>query len=295
MTKQLAIRESVTDAPVKSGNRWRVVVARPGKGSSGTYSEDLFRRDASKLIPPGAQSFINHGERDPEKMIGVFPDGGYFDEAEKAVVAELQVFEHWKAWVEEVAPYVGMSLYAMGEADEDGNVVAIHEDAYNGADLVARAGLSGSKIADKLYEAAVSAGSEQTKATAALERKDNEQMDEKVIEALEALTAQVSELVASKKNAEAAEAQAQADAEAIAEAVASFQAAVVAVDEADLLAPQKAEILEAAKSGADVAPLIESAKAVKAAALEAVQVNESHGRDFGGNTSKSYTVAGWSN
>jgi len=44
-----------------------------------------------------------------------------------------------------------------------------------------------------------------------------------------------------------------------------------------------------------VAPLIESAKAVKAAALEAVQVNESHGRDFGGNTSKSYTVAGWSN
>ena len=119
-------------------------------------------------------------------------------------------------------------------------------------------------------------------------------MDEKVIEALEALTAQVSELVASKKNAEAAEAQAQADTEAIAEAVASFQAAVVAVDEADLLAPQKAEILEAAKSGADVAPLIESAKAVKAAALEAVQVNESHGRDFGGNTSKSYTVAGWS-
>ena len=92
----LQIRESVSEAPVKKGNRWRVIVARPGKGSSGTYSEDLFRRDAAKLIPAGAQSFINHGERDPEKMIGVFPDGGYFDESEKAVVADLEVFPHWK-------------------------------------------------------------------------------------------------------------------------------------------------------------------------------------------------------
>ena len=295
MTKQLAIRESVTEAPVKSGNRWRVIVARPGQGSSGNYSEEMFRRDAHHIIAPGGQMFINHDDtRNPKDMLAVYPEGSYWDETEKAVVAEAEVFSHWEAFVNEVGPHCGVSLYALGESDENGNVTAIIPDRLNGADLVARPGLVGSGLAEKLYESAI-AGSEKTKAAAALERKDNEQMDEKVIEALEALTAQVSELVASKKNAEAAEAQAQADTEAIAEAVASFQAAVVAVDEADLLAPQKAEILEAAKSGADVAPLIESATAVKAAALEAVQVNESHGRDFGGNTSKSYTVAGWSN
>ncbi len=97
---------------------------------------------------------------------------------------------------------------------------------------------------------------------------------EKVVEAVEALTAQVSALVADKKNAEAVEVQAQADAEAVATAVEAFEAAVKAVDEAELLSPQKAEILEAAKKGADVAPLIESAKAVRDAAVEAVKSSD---------------------
>lgn len=296
MTKQLALRESVTEAPIKKGNRWRVIVARPGQGSSGYYSEDLFRRDAHKIIAPGAQSFINHDDsRNPKDMIGVFPESAYFDEVEKAVVAELEVFSHWQSFVEEVGPHCGISLYAMGEADENGNVTAIYEDRLNGADLVARPGLLGSGLAEKLYESAV-AGSNETPGTPPAERKDNENMElEKVVEAVEALTAQVTALVAEKESTKAEKAQVDADAQAVAEALEKFESAVKAVDEADLLAPQRESILSAAKRGEDVAPLIESAKAVKAAALEAVQFNESHGRDFGGSTNKSYTVAGWSN
>lgn len=283
MTTQLAIRESVTEAPVKKGNRWRVIVARPGQGSSGFYSEDMFRRDAHKIIAPGGQAFINHDDsRNPKDMLGVYPEGSFWSEEDKAVVSELEVFSHWKAFVEEVGPHCGISLYALGEADEEGNVTAIQEDRLNGADLVARPGLVGSGLAEKLYESAI-AGSEKTTVIAA-EENGNEMELEKVVEAVEALTAQVSALVAEKESAKASEAQVQVDAEAVKLAVEAYDAAVKAVDEADLLQPQRETLLSAAKRGEDITAAIESAKAVKEAAVEAARVSESadHGRDFGG-------------
>jgi hypothetical protein len=286
MTKQIPIREAVTDAPVKKGNRWRVIVAKPGQGSSGTYSEDLFRRDAHKIIAPGGQAFINHDDsRNPKDMLGTYPEGSFWSEEDRAVVSELEVFSHWKEFVEEVGPHCGVSLYALGEQDDEGNVTAIIEDRLNGADLVARPGLVGSGLAEKLYESAI-AGSDDTKATAVVEGKDNDMEFEKVVEAISALTAQVEALVADKNSAVAVEAQVQADAEAVAEAVASFEAAVKAVDDAELLAPQKTEILEAAKKGADVTPLIESAKAIKEAALAAVSAEAvvTEGRVLGGDS-----------
>lgn len=263
---EINLRESVAEAPVKKGDRYRVIIARPGQGSSGYYSEELFRRDAQKLIPPGAQAFINHGERDPEKMVGIYPDGGYFDEDDKAVVGDLQVFKHWESWMAEVAPHVGVSLYALGNADEEGQVTEILEDPYNGADIVARPGLKGSKI-DKLYESAVAHSEEKPSVTVAQESNGDELMEEK----LDKLIDLMSSLVAEKKTEDSAKAQVEAD-EAVAEArVESFAAAVKAVDEADLFDSQRETILEAAKKGADVSALIESAKTVKAEALEAVK------------------------
>lgn len=258
------LRETVAEAPVKKGDRYRVIIARPGQGSSGNYSEDLFRRDAEKLIPKGAQSFINHGERDPEKMIGVFPDGGYFDEEEKAVVGDLQVFEHWKAWVAEVFPYVGVSLYALGNADDEGNVTEILEDPYNGADIVARPGLRGSQI-DKLYESALAHSDENPTVTVA-EETNGVKMEEKLDKLIDLMTS----LVADKKTEDSAKAQVEADEAVAAARVESFAAAVKAVDEADLFDSQRESILESAKAGVDVAPLIESAKTVKAEALAAL-------------------------
>ena len=262
---KLNLRETVAEAPVKKGDRYRVIIARPGKGSSGIYSEELFRRDADKLIPPGAQSFINHGARDPEKMIGVFPDGGYFDEDENAVVGDLQVFEHWKSWVAEVFPYVGVSIYAVGESDEEGNITEILEDPYNGADVVARPGLKGSQI-DKLYESAI-ANSEKSPGVTVAQDTNGENMEEK----LDQLIALMSSLVTEKKTEESAKAQVEADEAVAAARVESFAAAVKAVDEADLFDSQRESILESAKAGADITPLIENAKAVKSEALESVK------------------------
>lgn len=294
MTKQLTLRESISEAPVKKGNRWRVVVARPGQGSSGFYSEELFRRDAHKIVSAGAQSFINHDDaRNPKDMIGVFPEAAHWDESEKAVIAELEVFSHWSAFVEEVGPHCGISLYALGEADAEGNVTAITEDRLNGADLVSRPGLIGSGLAEKLYESAQQAV-ENTPAKSAAERKDNE-MEEKVVEALAALTAQVSALVADKESAKVEKAQVEADATAVAEALDAYEASVKAIDEADLLAPQREALLSAAKRGEDITSAIESAKAVKEAAEAAVseRLNESAGvRDFGSRKVESATDLG---
>lgn len=283
MTK-INLRESIAEPPVKKGDRYRVIIARPGVGSSGTYSEELFRRDAYKLVPPGAQSFINHGERDPEKMIGVFPDGGYFDEAEKAVVGDLQVFSHWKDWMREVAPHVGVSLYAMGTADEDGYVTEILEDPYNGADIVSRPGLQGAKI-DKLYESAIAHSEEKPGVTVAQEA-NGEKMEEKLDKLIDLMTS----LVGDKKTEDSAKAQVEAD-EAVAVArVESFAAAVKAVDSADLFDSQRESILEAAKAGQDIAPLIESAKTVKAEAVkmvtESASQDDAHGVVLGEGVTK---------
>lgn len=292
-TKEL--RENSAEKPVKSGSRWRVIVARPGQGSSGFYSEEMFRRDATKVVPAGGQSFINHGsDRNPKDMIGVYPEGSFWDENEKAVVADLQVFSHWEKFVDEVGPHCGMSLYAMGESDADDNVTAIIEDRMNGADLVARPGLIGSGLAEKLYESAT-AGFNEPSATVAQE-KNGEKMDEELkAEIISVVKTAFASLVAEKETAREAEVQAKVDADAVetaaTERVESFAAAVKAVDEADLLESQRTAILEAAKNGADVAPMIESAKAIKAEALESAKnlaEEASHGGRILGETATTY-------
>lgn len=273
---KINLRESVAEAPVKKGDRYRVIIARPGQGSSGFYSEELFRRDAQKLIPAGAQAFINHGERDPEKMVGVYPDGGYFDEAEKAVVGDLQVFEHWKAWMAEVAPHVGVSLYALGNADEEGRVTEILEDPYNGADIVARAGLQGSKI-DKLYESAVAAGSDKEPTVTVAEDERNKLMEKEILDALNSVKDSLAALVADKVQKEAEAAQVEADEKAIQTAVEHYDAAVKMVTDADLFESQRESILAAAKKGEDVTGLVEAAKRVREEAVKAVTEQAAQG------------------
>lgn len=263
------IHESVAEAPVKSGNRWRVIVARPGVGSSGKYSEEVFKRDAAKIVPPNAQAYVNHDvKRDPREMIGTYPEGAFWSEEDKAVVAELDVFSHWKTFVEEVGPHCGISLYAMGEQDDEGNVTAFIEDVYNGADLVSRPGLTGSGLAAKLYEAAFNASDKLPTELSEGEGKDTQVMDEKI----EALTATVTALAtsvealvsANKTKAEEA-AQVEADEKAVAEAVERFASQSKAIDEADLL-PEQADALRAeAKTGADITDKITEAKALKEA------------------------------
>lgn len=276
----IKIRESVSEAPVRKGNRWRVIVARPGKGSSGSYSEDMFRRDAEKIIAPGGQMFINHEDsRNPKDMVAIYPEGSFWDEDEKAVVAEAEVFSHWKSFVEEVGPHCGVSLYALGESDEDGNITAIIEDRLNGADLVSRPGLVGSGLAEKLYESAKMVESNVEPGVTSAQETKGIKMDQETKDAFAALHALIAPLVAKEEASVATAAQVEADEAAVAKAVESYDAAVKAIDEAELLPSQIDSLRAEAKKGNDVAPLIEAAKAVKADAI--AQLGESATEDSG--------------
>lgn len=296
---ELLLRESVTEAPIKKGNRWRVIVAKPGKGSSGTYSEAMLRRDAHKIIAPGGQAFINHDDsRNPKDMIGVYPEGSFWSEEDVAVVSELDVFSHWKQFVEEVGPHCGISLYAMGEADEDKNVTAIIEDRLNGADLVSRPGLVGSGLAEKLYESAI-AQSPLTPSTAPVEdhRKETPKMaysEEQVTALVAAVEALVSAQTAKVEKA----VEADVIENAVKEARKAVRAQFEAIEAADVFDTQKAELLEAAEAGEDVSGRIEKAVKIKTEALEAAKaaeaevLHEGAGRVFGERKFESATDLG---
>jgi len=267
---KMQLLESVTEAPVKSGNLWRVIVARPGKGSSGTYSAELFERDAEKLIPAGAQAYLTHdNRRNPEKMLGTYPAAAHWDAQEQAVVANLNVFSHWKEWVEEVGPHCGISLSADGEVDDEGNVTEIFESVHNGADLVDRAGLAGSGFAEKLYEAALAASSlkETGNPPGNPTGKETKDMDEaKVAELVgKAVADAIAPLVSAQDTKAKEAAQVEVDRTAVSEAVEAYDKAVKAIDEADLIPEQVTALKAEAKTGVDITAKIAEAKATKEA------------------------------
>jgi hypothetical protein len=90
--------------------------------------------------------------------MGVLAEDAYFREG-VGLVAEIEVMPHWVEFVEAVAPHTGLSIYAMGEGkweDDELVVESLIPHVQNSVDLVSYPGRPGSKMADKLYEAAVS-------------------------------------------------------------------------------------------------------------------------------------------
>jgi len=147
-------REATSGALERNGNRWRAVLAVPGQGSSGFYSEEVLKEYGPAALAPGAKAFIGHDdERSPKDMIGVYPDGAEYVDG-VGLVGELDVFPHWKEFVEAVGPHAGLSIYMMGESDSNGNVTKLLPDSRNGVDLVSYPGLEGSGLVKKMYEAA---------------------------------------------------------------------------------------------------------------------------------------------
>jgi len=150
-------------APVKSGNNWRAVLITPGKGSSGIYTESMLKEYGPRAFVKGTHSYVDHPHseaevRSPKNLIGVLAEDAYYEEG-VGLVAELDVMPHWKEFVEAVAPHTGLSIYAMGEGNynDDGEVVVenLIPHTQNSVDLVSYPGRPGSKLADKLYEAAI--------------------------------------------------------------------------------------------------------------------------------------------
>lgn len=280
MTTKLLTESSATPL-AKSGKRFKAVLITPGKGSSGTYSESLLERDGAKAFPPGTLAFADHPDpenprRSVKEMIGVYPDGAKFEPG-TGLVSELEVFPHWEAFVEAVAPHAGLSIYAMGDADIDGNITALMEDRANSVDLVAYPGRPGSGLKE-MYEAAATRNLAERTATLAGEKKETKMTPEQEVK-LDKLAEAFASFVAENKDAAeklAKEATPEAIATAVEEARKATAAAISAVYEADLPKPITENLVAAAEKGVDVAPLIESAKETVTAIAESL--NEGAGK-----------------
>ena len=157
-----------SSAPEKVGNKWRAVLITPGKGSSGIYTEETLREFGPQAFVKGTHSYVDHPRseediRSPKNLIGVLAEDARYEDG-VGLVAELDIMPHWKEFVEAVAPHTGLSIYAMGEGNynDDGEVVVetLVPHTQNSVDLVSYPGRPGSKLADKLYEQAVSMATE---------------------------------------------------------------------------------------------------------------------------------------
>lgn len=262
-----------TTVPVKTGTgRWKAVLITPGEGSSGVYSESVLQEYGPTAFRKGAKSFVTHnrlenGEPDPFRMWGFLTEDATYEEG-VGLVGEIEVLPSWRDRVEEVAPHTALSVYVMGERDEDGNITSLSEDAQNGVDLVVYPGRPGSSLVEQMYESAKLDSEEKPSVASAQETNRKESI---VDEKLDKLIEMIGLLVAKDEAKVAEAAQVKADESAKIEAVEAVLAAVKAIDEADLLPSQVDALRAEAKKGADVAPLIEAAKQVKADALASVQ------------------------
>lgn len=285
--------EAVSEAPVKrDSGRYLVAIATPGQGSSGYYSESVLQDFGPVAFPAGAKSFINHeSKRDMRDCIGVFPEGAYWDEDRKQLMGELDVFPHWAEFVEAVHAHSGMSIYMAGTKDAEGNVTQLEMNVQNGADLVAYPGLAGSGFVAML-ESARSAGETNPKVSKAEESnngKDAPAMEEKLDQLIVLMTA-----FADSQKVKAEEtAQVDADEKLAEERVNAFEAAVELIEAADVSVAQKKALRAAARGGADVAPLIEDAKAIKAAILEEAGTQETQGGRVMGSETSFNTTSIW--
>lgn len=259
--------ESASGLTKKSGNRWLVVIAAPGKGESGTYLKEVLKEQGPAAIPAKTRSWIGHSApqlRDARDKLGSFPEGAYYDDnydlekfPEGALVAELDVRESYRTMIEELGDEAELSIYVDGDKDANGVVTNMYPHRANSVDLVAYGGLEGSGFKQKLYE------TYSIPETPSGDKKEGN-VDPELKALFEKLEAKVDAIASAKVDEETKATQAKVDEEAVGkavdEALAGYEEKVTAIEAAELLPSQVESLKAMARKGEDVAPLIETYK-----------------------------------
>jgi hypothetical protein len=285
-----------TTAPVKAGNNWRAVLITPGQGSSGFYSESMLREFGPTAFPKGTHSYVDHPKdesdgRSPKNLMAVLAEDAHYEDG-VGLVAELAVMDHWKEFVEAVAPHTGLSIWASGEGarNDEGTLVveSLVPNTQNSVDLVSYAGRAGSGLAEKLYESAVSMQNsfEGTEASVAEEAVTNKEegIPMMTIEELSAQIAGLPDLIAASVAETLSAVTETSDAEEAEVAAAEVSVADVAeaMIAAGLPVVSRKAVYESIANGADFMVAIEGQKAfveaveshLKESAVAAVAVAE---------------------
>jgi hypothetical protein len=278
------LSESSNSTLTKNGKRWKATLAVPGQGSSGFYSENVLKEFGPQALAPGAKAFIDHDStRSPKDMIGIYPDGAWWDDETGSLVGELEVFPHWSDFVEAVGPHAGLSIYMMGETDADGNVTTLIPDQMNGVDLVSYPGLAGSGLVEKLYESAKAKLATEDSHMDVEDTENTEGMDMDREELLTILEGFKEEIIAAVMEA-MMPAMEDVSVEEEAADVADMSEVAEAAIQAGIPAELRAEIYESAKTmtGAAALALVEARKgtvdAIRKAVTESVKQDSPAGR-----------------
>lgn len=281
--KHLLEAASLIGESAREDGAWKVRLISEGQGSSGFYSRELLENHYE--VFNDILSFNNHptGWDGPEarsftEIVGEISGDVWVEDDERGMAAITGWYlpdPQYKEKLDRYKSKLGVSIYAMGEGEFDENtgnfnVISFEEDPYNSLDVVIAAGARG-KFLESMRKVYEHRSSDNTSSRLAEENTEKGMTLEKdVEERFDALSTLIQGLVSSKQeSAQAAADQALVTAEANArvEAIVSSLAAVESA-RADLLPSQVASLTESAKRGEDVAPAIESAKAIAIEARE---------------------------
>lgn len=292
--KHLLEAATLVSESASEDGTWKVKLISEGKGSSGTYPATLLENHHHAF--DNVLSFKNHptgwdgpSERDFTMIAGKVVGETWVESDErglKAVYGNYLPDPEYKDKISRYKEQLGLSIYIEGSGyveESSGDFIVDWfnpEDPYASVDVVIAPGARGKFMESmrKTYDSQVE--SKKPSVTSAVERENGIKMDEEIKEAFKALNDLIAPLVAKEQTAQAEAAQAEADENAGREAVEAYDAAVTAIDAADLPAKVVESLRKQAKEGVDVAPLIEQATEMKAALAESA--NDAHeGRILG--------------
>lgn len=273
-----------------SGGRWRARLISEGQGSSGVYPAHLLRERGPKIWPEGTHVYFDHlssedphnGSHSVKDLVGVIEGTPEFDEGDNGLYGNIKFFSQHQKMMEEIAPYVGLSIEASGELDDDGNVISLFESPLNAVAVVPRAGRDGKLVS--MIESFRESSDRIDDEPNPIER---EPMNEQEIKALaEALAEAIKPEFAALTEALTPKAP------EVEETETDFAAVVEAAVEADLSKTSRTRVVEAVKAGKPVDEAINAEKALRDEILKESAV-ETPGSVVGSETGTRTRIEGW--
>ena len=203
-----------------------VKIIQPGLGSSGYYPAEVLERDGPLVFTSGLKMYADHAtpteeaerpEGSIKNLVAELVSDARWDAhgaAGPGLYADAKVFEHWRPFVEELAPHIGISIRASGRAkpgEVDGRRVPVIEELVSArsVDFVTTPGAGGQILS--LFEAA------RARAVETITPGGEAEVDEK----------QLQEAVAAREAAETKLTEAQAETAQLKESLARYEQAEV--------------------------------------------------------------------
>lgn len=266
------------------GGKYLIRVIQWGEGSSAFYPKEVLERDGAKAFPKNTKVYLDHPteseewdhpERSVRKIGGYTTEDAYYENG--ALYAPVQFGREATVIVEDFREVLGMSIYAFGDheigtiGDYTGPVLtSFDESVWNSIDVVTVPGAGGA-ILERLTESLKAFGTEPKapRSEANIPKKEAEMAEiQDVLDAVGALTAQVSALVTVQETAAKAEVSDEAIESAVKDRLDSYDETVQAIESAEILDSQKAALRKEAKAGKDVKESLADAVAIAKEARE---------------------------